>query len=131
MRGVRGKALLVIGWLCVGLGAVGIVVPGVPTTTFLIVAAWCFFRSSERAHRWLLGHRVLGPYVNDFLSGKGMPRRAKVVALTMMWVSCTASAWLFIPNVFGKVAVMSCAVIGTGLVARVPTRVDDAETAPA
>jgi hypothetical protein len=99
-----------------------------PTTTFLIIAAWCFIRSSDRAYSWLLEHRILGPYVRDYLSGKGMPARSKVIALTMMWAACGSSAWFFIPNVFGQVAVIACAVIGTYvMLVRVPTRAPDIE----
>jgi uncharacterized membrane protein YbaN (DUF454 family) len=120
---IRKGALLALGWLCVGLGFVGILLPGVPTTIFLIVAAWCFIRSSERAHAWLLQHRILGPYVRDFLSGKGMPLSSKVVALTMMWLACGTSAWLFVNSTWGKAVVLTCAAIGTVAVLRVPTRI--------
>ncbi len=119
---VPRPVLLAIGWSSVALGLIGVVVPGLPTTTFLIIAAWCFIRSSDSAYRWLLAHRVLGPYVRDYLSGKGMPARSKVIALAMMWTACVSSAWFFIPNLFGKIAVLSCAVIGTYIMlVRVPT----------
>ncbi|KAF0208685.1 MAG: hypothetical protein FD171_326 [Actinobacteria bacterium] len=118
--------LLGFGWACVVLGFIGVFVPGMPTTTFLLIAAWCFYRSSERAHTWLLQHRILGPYVRDFLSGKGMPLRSKVIAVSMMWLTCGASALFFVPALWAKVLVLSCAVIGTVMVSRVPTRVAEA-----
>jgi uncharacterized membrane protein YbaN (DUF454 family) len=117
--------LLALGWACVAAGSVGVFVPGVPTTVFLLVAAWCFFRSSPRAHTWLLEHRLLGPYVRDFLSGKGMPARSKVIAIGVMWLACGSSAWFFVPVVWAKVTVLACAVIGTVMVLRVPTAVPD------
>jgi uncharacterized membrane protein YbaN (DUF454 family) len=125
--------LLGAGWVCVVLGFIGVFIPGMPTTTFLLVAAWCFYRSSERAHTWLLENRLLGPYVRDFLSGKGMPLRSKVIAISAMWLACGTSAWFFVPVVWGKALVLGCAVIGTVVVVRVRPRagVEAPETLPA
>ncbi len=119
--------LLGIGWLCVGLGFVGVFVPGMPTTPLLLIAAWCFYRSSEKAHAWLLGHRLLGPFVRDFLSGKGIPLRSKRIVLTTIWVMCGSSVTFFIDPVWAKMLVLLCAVIGTAVILRVPTRRSDSE----
>src|ERR687895_2122697 len=72
------------GWVAVALGTVGVVVPGLPTTVFFIIAASCFARSSPRFERWVLDLPRIGPLVRDYRSGLGMPRRAKVVAVTMI-----------------------------------------------
>jgi uncharacterized membrane protein YbaN (DUF454 family) len=111
--------LLGLGWTCVVLGFIGVFIPGMPTTTFLLVSAWCFYRSSERAHVWLLGNRLLGPYIRDFLSGKGMPLRSKVIAISVMWLTCGSSAAFFVHAIWAKVLILSCAVIGTIVVVRV------------
>jgi len=123
--------LLGLGWTCVALGFIGVFVPGMPTTTFLLIAAWCFYRSSERAHAWLLHNRLLGPYVRAFLSGEGMSVRSKVIAIVTMWLTCGTSAWLFVPVLWGRVLVLSCAVIGTVAVVRVRSRRIVAELVPA
>jgi len=68
------------GWGCLGLGALGVVLPVVPTTPFLLLAAWCFSRGSQRLHRWLLDHRHFGPLVRDWEDGRVIRRRAKVLA---------------------------------------------------
>jgi uncharacterized membrane protein YbaN (DUF454 family) len=128
---IPGAVLFALGWLCVVLGFVGVFIPGMPTTVFLLVAAWCFFRSSPRAHTWLLEHRVLGPYVRDVLSGKGMPLRSKLIAIAVMWLACGSSAWFFVPVVWAKAAVLACAVIGSYFVLRVPTRVRERVPEPA
>ena len=129
-RRMPRPVLLGIGWTCVGIGFVGVFVPGLPTTTFLLIAAWCFLRSSDRAYNWLLGHRVLGPYVRDFLSGKGMPMRSKVIAFTAMWLTCGTSAVFFVDNHYVKAAIIGCAVIGTVVLARVKTARDDVTAGP-
>ena len=81
-----------LGWICVAVGVVGIVLPVLPTTPFLLVAAWAFAKSSPRVREWLVGHRVLGPYVNDWNEHGAIPARAKVLAIAVMSAS---AAWLF------------------------------------
>ena len=81
-----------LGWICVALGVVGIALPVLPTTPFLLVAAWAFARSSPRFRDWLVGHRTLGPYVNDWNEHGAIPTRAKVLAIAVMSAS---TLWLF------------------------------------
>jgi len=119
---VPRPVLLALGWVCVALGLTGVLIPGMPTTVFLLIAAWCFLRSSPRAHQWLLNHPVLGPYVRDYLSGNGMPLKAKIISIGAMWTACSLSAWLFVPNQYGKGALLVAAAIGSAFVLRVPTR---------
>lgn len=86
--------LFACGWVAVLLGMVGIFLPVMPTTPFLLLAAACFIRSSERFYDWLVGHPRLGPYLTYYLDGGGMPYRAKVYTLLLMWGSMGLSAWL-------------------------------------
>lgn len=88
----RRVTFLALGTLCVGLGAVGAIVPGLPTTVFLLCASYFFARSSPDAHRWLTEHPRWGSYVRAAESGR-MPRRAKVSALFFMWSSILVSAF--------------------------------------
>ncbi len=73
-----------LGCLFVGLGAIGAVIPGMPTTVFLVLAAACFIRSSQRLYDWLIANKTFGPYLRDYREGKGIPFRAKIVALSMI-----------------------------------------------
>lgn len=81
-----------LGWTAVVLGTIGIVVPGLPTTGFFVLAAACFARSSPRFERWVLGLPKVGPLVRDYRAGLGMPKRAKITAVTMIVVACCISA---------------------------------------
>lgn len=111
------------GLLAVGLGGIGIVVPGLPTTVFFIVAASCFARSSPRFEAWVLGLPRIGPMVRDHRAGLGMPRRAKAWALGTMWLFVGLSAILTrsLPVVAGLI--VAVALVGTWyIVRRVPTR---------
>lgn len=82
--GAPRALLLPIGFLAIALGAIGVVVPGLPTTPFVLVAAWAFARSSRRAERWLLGHRVFGPIVRDWRANHAIGLRARVSASILM-----------------------------------------------
>lgn len=77
----------VAGVLAVLLGILGIFLPLLPTTPFLLLASACFARGSERLHRWLLSHPVFGVYLANFEAGRGIPLRAKIVATVMLWGS--------------------------------------------
>jgi uncharacterized membrane protein YbaN (DUF454 family) len=116
-------AWLVVGLISVGIGSIGIVVPGLPTTVFFIVAAWCFARSSPRFEAWVLGLPKIGPMVQDHRAGLGMPRRAKVVAVTMMLSAVTLSAAFNWGRTALVVVLVVAGLIGSAVVTwRVPTR---------
>ena len=76
--------LISLGWLCVGLGFVGVFVPGIPTTIFLIIALWAFTKSSEKLRHWLLNHKRFGPILNNWQQHKVVPRRAKILMVVLM-----------------------------------------------
>ncbi len=115
--------LLVSGFVCVGLGGVGIVVPGLPTTVFFIIAAACFSRSSPRFEAWVVGLPRIGPLVRDHRDGLGMPRRAKRFAIGSIVVTCGLSAAVLIDPVAVRLAVVAVGAIGVAYVGlRVPTR---------
>lgn len=88
---LRRKLYVAVGALSVALGAVGLFVPGLPTTVFLIVASWFFVRSSPALHDRLVSHPRLGPPLRRFLESRAMPRRAKVTAIASMWIGIAFS----------------------------------------
>jgi uncharacterized membrane protein YbaN (DUF454 family) len=88
-------ALNIIGVLAVLLGIAGVFLPLLPTTPFLLLAAACFARSNERMHKWLLSNRVFGEYLRNYEAGRGIPARAKALALLMMWCSLAYAAWRY------------------------------------
>jgi uncharacterized protein len=119
---MKRLAFLTCGFLAVGLGTVGIVVPGLPTTGFFVLAAACFARSSPRFERWVLDLPGVGPLVRDHRAGLGMPRRAKVVAIGMMLTACSLSSWA-IGSPAAAAVILGAGAIGTWYVGwRVPTR---------
>jgi len=91
---LKRRLLVATGFICVGIGVVGVVVPLLPTTPFLLLAAYCFLRGSPRWHAWLLGNRVFGRYIHDYLMYRAVPRRTKIGALAVLWACLGVSAGL-------------------------------------
>ena len=76
-----------VGLVAVGLGLMGMFLPLLPTTPFLLLAAALFFRSSPRLYAWLLGNRTLGPYIRNFREHKAIPLHTKVVSVSLVWIT--------------------------------------------
>ena len=120
---MRRGLLIVAGIVAVGLGIVGIFVPVLPTTPFLLLAAACFVRSSDRMYRWLIGNRLFGKYIQRYREGAGVPLASKVVTLALLWATLAASAFLAVPSRLWWVRLLLAAV-GVGVtihVARIKT----------
>ena len=101
--------LIGLGIGLVALGVIGIFLPVMPTTIFLLLAAACFVRSSDRLHRWLRGHRVLGPYLLAVEGKSGMPRRAKITTLVVLWASILSSAFIFVDALWLRMLLLAIA----------------------
>ncbi len=78
--------LIVCGTLCVVLGVVGIFLPILPTTPFLLLAAACYARSSDRLYQWLLNNRFFGEYIKNYREGRGLPLRLKILTILTLWL---------------------------------------------
>ena len=81
------------GSLCIGLAVLGLFLPLLPTTPFLLLASACYVRSSERLHNWLMGNRLLGPYVRNFRQRRGIPLRAKFTTVALLWLPLLYSVY--------------------------------------
>lgn len=103
-------ALLALGWLSVVLGVIGIFLPVLPTTPFLLLAAACFMRSSKRFYLWLVNHRHLGPWIVDYLEGQGIPLKGKVYAIGLMWLSISVSCYV-VPLFWARAFMLTSAVL--------------------
>ncbi|WGF86596.1 YbaN family protein [Marinivivus vitaminiproducens] len=109
--GIRRLAYLGLGWVGVALGAIGVVVPGMPTTIFLLIALWAFARSSPRFAAWLYGHRLFGPPLRNWHEHGVIPVRAKVLAIATM------AASLAILAAFGLVSLWILVAVGAVMLA--------------
>lgn len=106
------------GLLAFGLGVVGVFLPLLPTTPFMLLAAWCFARGSERLHDWLLSHPRFGPLIENWQRHGAIPRRVKYYAVISMALSFVIAAGLGVP----KVALIAQAVVLLGVAIFLVTR---------
>lgn len=113
--------LQAVGLLSLVLGVIGILLPLLPTTPFLLLAAACFMRSSRRFYLWLVGHPYLGPWIRDYLDGEGIPLKGKIYAIGIMWTSILLSCYL-IPLTSVRLLMLASAVLVTVYILRQKTR---------
>ena len=108
--------LIIAGTVSLSLGIVGIVLPVLPTTPFLLLAAVCYARSSQRFYNWLLGNRYLGIYIRNYLEKRGIQLKVKIFTIAWLWLTISASVILISPNLIVQVILV---VIATGVTAHV------------
>lgn len=111
---LRRASLVAAGSLFLGIGIVGIVVPILPTTPFLILAAFCYARSSDRCYRWLVTNRVFGRHLDDYLHGRGVSWKVKAGSLVSLWAVISLSALLFTQLWWVRVLLLLVALGVTG-----------------
>jgi uncharacterized membrane protein YbaN (DUF454 family) len=116
-----GLLLKIAGTLSLIIGGVGIVLPLLPTTPFLLLAAACYARSSERWYRWLLTNRWFGSYIRNWHEGRGIPMRAKALSILFLILTIGYSAAVVVPFFIGKVALIIVAVCVTVRILSFPT----------
>ena len=111
------------GLFLTGLGLVGVIIPGLPTTIFMILAAACFFRSSTKMYNWVINHPLFGESVLRFRSGKGIPIKAKYTSIIMMWFFISTSIFFFLHThaLWLKTIIALSGFIGTVFILRQPT----------
>jgi hypothetical protein len=118
---IMKRLLIIAGFLCVGLGFLGIFLPLLPTTPLLLLAAFCFANSSERFHRWLLHNRLLGPYIRDYLEKGGVSLRVKITAISLIWISIGYCTAFLLENSYLRVLLLVIAAGVSMYLLRLPT----------
>ena len=112
MRATAKRRLLIgAGTLSTGLGIIGVFIPILPTTPFLLLAAACYMRSSERSYQWLINNRIFGAYVRNYIEGKGMPIRTKIFTILLLWLAIGLSITFGVQNIVIRI-VLICVAIG-------------------
>ena len=107
---------IVAGCIAVTLGTIGVVVPGLPTTPFVLLASWCFYKSSPRLQAWLL-QSFLGKYIRDYKEKGGLTMRKRLYIIALMATMVSISILFFIPNrtidiIVGIAGLIGCIVVG-------------------
>ncbi len=120
-RMVRG-VFIALGFICVGLGTAGVVLPLLPTTPFILLAAFFFARSSPRFDAWLLRHRWFGSLVRDWRAGRGLSVRAKVISLVAIAITFTITIVFAIHTTWLRVLLVVIAFSVSTFLLRLPTK---------
>ena len=110
---IRKALLIFAGTVCVGLGVAGMFLPLLPTTVFLLMAAYCYSRSSERFHTWLLNNRLCGSYIKNYKSGRGVSMRQKISTIAVLWASIGFSIWILAASIWIDLLLLAIAIAVT------------------
>jgi uncharacterized protein len=115
--------LSIAGFLSLALAIIGIVLPLIPTTPLLLLAAACFIRSSSKAYEWLITNKYLGPYIKNYRDGKGIPLSAKVIGITLLWISMLYTIIFVVPLFVIKIMLAGTAAYFTWFILKQKTMV--------
>ena len=111
---------VIVGTICVALGAIGIFLPILPTTPFLLLAAACYCRGSERMLKWLVNNKYFGSYIKNYREGKGISAKNKTIAITTLWITIFLSIF-FIRILIMQITLLIIATAVTIYLLRMPT----------
>lgn len=113
---VKKTLCLILGYLSLGIGILGIFIPGLPTTPLLLLSAWFFARGSRKVHERLMRNRVTGFYIRSYHERGGMTRRQKALAVALMWGLILLSVTLQIDETAVRWVVAGLGAVGTAIV---------------
>lgn len=111
MNGIKRALLIATGAVAMVFAILGVVLPLLPATPFLLIASACFVRSSDTLYQRLMSNRIFGTYIRNFREGHGIPLRAKIVTLMILWAS------LAISIIRVELVVLELALVGSGVIA--------------
>jgi uncharacterized protein len=102
-----------LGSVSLCLGIIGTVIPGLPTTPFLLLSAALYIRSSKKLYNWLISTKYLGHYISDFHEKKGMSKQMKLSSIGLMWLMIFISIFFVIKLISIRIIVIAAGIIGT------------------
>jgi uncharacterized membrane protein YbaN (DUF454 family) len=112
---------VLLGSVCLALGAIGIVIPGLPTTPFLLLAAALYARGSKRLYAWLLDHRLFGSFIRRYRETRSISRRSKLLSLALMWTMISLSLLFFVESLLASLLILVFGAAGTAALLMIRT----------
>jgi len=109
MTNVKKFLLMTAGIISVCLGILGILLPVLPTTPFLLLAAFLFAKSSDKLHKWLLTNKLFGNYIKNYIDGKGIPLSTKVMSIVFLWITISISIY-FVDIIYVRIIILLVAI---------------------
>lgn len=113
---------LIIGSISLFFGIIGIMLPIIPTTPFVLLSAWCFYRGSSKFHDWLINHPNFGPIIDEFGNEEGMSRESKIKAIAMTWVAVLLTVFFVLDTLEMRLLIIGLASIGTLIILKLKTQ---------
>jgi uncharacterized protein len=107
---IKRYLFITLGTVFVVIGMIGIFVPVLPTTPFLLLAAFFYLRGSKRFYDWLINNKVCGSYIRNYIEGRGMPLRVKIFTIALLWTGIGISIWLTYPNLIVLIILLLVAI---------------------
>lgn len=105
--------LIILGYISLGLGVLGIFLPLLPTTPFLLLSAALFLRSSKRLYHWLMNHKYLGKHLQNYIHHKTIPRKTKIYSISLLWGTILATSIFVVPLILVKILLVAIATAVT------------------
>lgn len=110
LSGIYRIAYLISGFLLVAIGVIGIFLPLLPTTIFLILASACFVKSSPKANEWLRNHKILGVYLKNYQDKTGLTIKSKIISIVFLWISISLSGYFLTNEPYIRLILLAIAV---------------------
>jgi len=118
---LKRSIFILAGTVCLVIGAIGILLPILPTTPFLLLAAACYYKGSERMHRWLLNNKWFGNYIRNYKEGKGISLKAKTFTLSLLWITISYSVFFVTNTLVFQIILLGIALAVSVHVMTLPT----------
>ena len=122
IKTIKKTLLYVLGFIFLGLGIAGYILPGLPGTIFLILAATCFVRSNKKMYDWITGHKIFGKVVKDYLDTGKMPLKVKILSIGFIWIFTSISLIWSPYGIIFIIAILIIAAMGTLFILTRPTK---------
>lgn len=113
--------LIIAGTISLIIGTIGIVIPILPTTPFLLIAAACYLRGSEKLHNWMLNNRVIGEFIKNYKEGKRISIKHKIYTITLLWLTIMISTLFVVSQLYLRIILITIALIVTTHILSLPT----------
>lgn len=116
---------IILGTISLSIGIIGITVPGLPTTPFLLLTATFYCKSSKKLYNWFINHRILGKFVKEYREKKAISLKTKIYSIILMWLMITCSLYFFISNILIQLLIFIVGLLGTFFMGRIKTYKDE------
>ena len=110
-----------LGSLSLGIGVIGILLPGLPTTPFVLLAAALFMRGSDKVYSWIVNHRYFGHLIRTYRKDRSIPAKTKIVSIVLMWTMISVSVLFFVDALPPRIVIPLLGIVGTIVVLSHPT----------